>query len=102
MDATAAPTLVSYYPGWQFVAGAITAGNLVCSLFFLRFWRRTGDSLFVVFSLAFLLLAVNQGLVVLVGTVDDNTSLIYLLRLAAFALIILAIIRKNIGRGSSP
>jgi len=79
-----------------FFSGAITMGFVVCSVFFLRFWRRTRDSLFLVFSIAFLLLALNQALTTLLGLPFEERSWLYLLRLAAFVIIIAAIVRKNI------
>lgn len=80
-----------------FLSGAITAGFVVASVFFLSFWRRTRDSLFAAFGAAFLLLAANQALITLAGIPEEHRSWVYLLRLAAFALLIIAIIRKNIG-----
>lgn len=80
-----------------FLSGAITAGFIVASLFFFSFWRRTRDSLFAAFGAAFLLLAANQALITLAGIPEEHRSWVYLLRLAAFALLIFAIVRKNIG-----
>lgn len=80
-----------------FLSGAITAGFLIASLFFLSFWRRTRDSLFAAFAAAFLLLAGNQALIILAEIPEEHRSWVYLLRLAAFALLIVAIVRKNIG-----
>jgi hypothetical protein len=71
-------------------------GFLVAALFFLRFWWRTSDSLSAAFALAFLLFAVNQALITGIETSRDEKSLVYLLRLAGFALIIFAVIQKNI------
>lgn len=86
------PTLVGY------VAGAISAGFLAVALFFLKFWRRTGDSLFMAFAAAFVLLALNQAVPALADIPSENLSGVYLLRLAGFLLIIWAILRKNISR----
>jgi hypothetical protein len=82
-----------------FSAGALTLGFLAVGLFFLKFWRRTGDSLFLAFAVAFALLAANQAAPILLGIPSENQAYIYLLRLAAFLLIIWAILRKNLGRG---
>lgn len=82
----------------DFFSGMIAMGFAVCAVFFLRFWRRTRDSLFLVFSIAFLLLALNQALTTLLGLPLEERSWLYLLRLAAFLIIIIAIVRKNIGR----
>lgn len=80
---------------FEFLSGVIVMGFLVSGLFFLRFWRRTHDLLFVAFALAFWLLALNQILLVLVDIPYEERSWIYLLRLAAFTLIIVAVVRKN-------
>ena len=79
------------------LSGMIAMGYVVAGVLFLRFWRRTGDSLFAAFGAAFWLFAVNQGLVALLGLDGDERGWIYLLRLAGFSLIIAAILRKNVG-----
>lgn len=79
----------------EFFSGAIAMGFAVCAVFFLRFWRRTRDWLFLVFSIAFFLLALNQALTTLLGLPLEERSWLYLLRLAAFLMIIAAIVRKN-------
>lgn len=79
-----------------FISGMIAMGFVVCTVFFLRFWRRTRDSLFLVFAIAFFLLALNQALTTLLGLPLEERSWLYLLRLAAFLIIIAAIVRKNI------
>lgn len=82
-----------------FLSGLICMGYIVAALFFARFWRRTGDDLFAAFSAAFMLLAMNTALVVILDVPREEVGWIYLLRLAAFTLIIVAIVRKN-WRGS--
>jgi hypothetical protein len=84
---------------YEFTAGLITMGYLVAGLFFLRFWVRTREGLFVIFASAFWLLALNQALVAVAGVPREEHSWIYLLRLAAFTLIIVGIVAKNV-RGS--
>lgn len=81
-----------------FAAGALTLGWLAIGVFFLKFWRRTGDGLFLAFAVAFALLAINQAVPVLFGVPSEHQGYIYLLRLAAFLLIILAVLRKNLRR----
>ncbi|HYZ48227.1 MAG TPA: DUF5985 family protein [Sphingomonas sp.] len=78
-----------------FLSGAITFGFFVAGLFFLRFWRRTGDGLFLAFAAAFALLGINQALLIFSGIPVEERSPLYLLRLLAFLLIIGAIVRKN-------
>lgn len=79
----------------DFLAGAVTFGFVLAGLFFLRFWRRTGDGLFLAFAVAFWLLGLTQALLALTGIPVEERSWLYLFRLAAFALILAAIVRKN-------
>jgi len=83
--------MVSY----EFLAGLIAMGEMIAGLFFLRFWTRTRDTLFLAFAAAFWLLAANQTLLGLTDVVLEERSWIYLLRVAAFLLIIAAVIAKN-------
>lgn len=78
------------------LTGAQVAGFLVVALFYLRFWRRTRDSLFLAFACAFAVLALVQPLPMLLGLPDEGVSRLYLIRLAAFSLIIVAILFKNL------
>ena len=81
---------------FAFIGGLLTAGYAIAGVFFFSFWRRTRDSLFLVFGLAFWLMAANQALPVVLGIPSEEQSGVYLLRLAAFILIIAAILRKNL------
>jgi hypothetical protein len=91
-----------WYEAVDYVSGAITMGHAIAGLFFLRFWTRTRDGLFLAFACAFWLLALNQALVALAGIPREEQSWIYLIRLAAFTLIIIAIVRKNLRLGRAP
>ncbi len=85
-------------PFADFTSGAIAMGFAVCAAFFLRFWSRTKDGLFAVFAAAFLLLAINQALTSILGLPLEERSWLYLLRLAAFSMLIVAILWKNFRR----
>ena len=80
---------------YDFLSGAVAAGCFVCALFFLHFWRRTRDGLFLAFALAFVLLGIGQSILALANIPTEERGSIYLFRLVAFALIIVAIILKN-------
>ena len=80
-----------------FLAGAVSAGFLVAGLFFLRFWRRSRDGLFAAFAIAFWLLGLNQALLTFSNISAEERTWLFLLRLAAFVLILAAIWRKNAG-----
>ena len=79
----------------DFLSGAITAGFVVAGFFFLRFWKRTRDALFLAFAAAFLLLGLGQALLAFTNIPVEERSWLYLLRLAAFSLILVSIWKKN-------
>lgn len=83
-----------------FIYGMIVMGYALAGLFFLKFWRRSGDALFVKFAAAFWLLALNEVAVAVITNPLGEKSWPYLLRLAAFVLIAIAILQKNAGRRS--
>jgi uncharacterized membrane protein YeiB len=76
-------------------AGAIIMGYAVAAVFFLQFWPRTADNLFLAFAAAFLLLAATPLLTTLLQVPREEQSPFYLLRLLAFLTIIVAIIGKS-------
>lgn len=86
---SSAPSLV------LFVSGALCAGFAIAALFFLRFFVRTRDVFFAAFAVAFALMAGNQAVagVSHAGAGEDPRA--YLLRLAAFVVIIVAVLGKN-------
>ena len=80
---------------YDFLAGAVSFGFLVCGMLFLRFWRRTREELFLAFSLAFALLGLVQAVLALGNIPTEERGSLYLIRLAAFLIILIAIYRKN-------
>ncbi|HET9813196.1 MAG TPA: DUF5985 family protein [Sphingomicrobium sp.] len=80
---------------YDFLSGAVALAFLACSLFFLRFWRRTREELFLAFSLSFALLGIGQTVLALASIPTEERGSLYLIRLAAFLLILFAIYRKN-------
>ena len=80
----------------QFLLGAMCFGFMTVSLFFGRFFARTGDRLFAFMALAFAIMSVNQIALAVYGEASEFTSL-YLVRLSAFLLILLGIWDKNRG-----
>lgn len=82
----------------NFLTGAIMMGYAVAGLLFLRFWRETRDRLFAIFSVAFCLLAINRLAFIFTEEANEGRSYIYLIRLVAFVLILIAILDKNRSR----
>lgn len=79
----------------DFLSGAASMGFIVAGLCFLRFWYDTRDSLFASFAVAFWLLGFGQALLTLTNIPVEERSWLYLLRLAAFSLILASIGIKN-------
>lgn len=79
----------------DFLSGAVTFGFIIAALFFLRFWRSTGEQLFLAFAAAFSLLGFGQALLALGDVPVEERSWLYLFRLAAFGVILVAVLRKN-------
>ena len=75
------------------VGGAILLSAWAIALFFFRFWRKMHDPLFAYFAAAFFLLGVER--IVILATLTEVRPEIYLIRLTAFILILLAIYHKN-------
>ena len=86
---------------YDFLTGVITAGFLVAAVFFFRFWKTTRDWFFLVLGVAFVLFAANQLAVVVVRVPREEHSWIYLVRLAGFVLLIVAIVGKNVHHKAS-
>jgi hypothetical protein len=82
----------------DFLSGAVTLAYVIAAFYFLSFWQRTHDRLFVSFALAFALLALNQLAVFLIGAAEERGNYAYVLRVLGFALILVAIVDKNFGR----
>lgn len=79
----------------EFMMGAIAMGSAIAALFFLRFWRETGDRLFVMFSISFLLLGITRVGLLLSPDATEGETHWYWVRLVAFLLILVAIVDKN-------
>jgi hypothetical protein len=84
------------------LSGAISTASLVIALFFLRFWRNTGDRFFLYFSLSFLIEGLHRvHSAAASDAVGEDSPLHYLIRLLAYGLILWAILEKNLPRAKS-
>jgi hypothetical protein len=78
----------------SFLCGVLVALSLVIAAFFLRYWRVTTDRFFVFIAVAFIALALNWG--ALAGFArTEHTTYVFVLRLAAFSILIAGIVDKN-------
>jgi hypothetical protein len=79
----------------DFVDGASCLACAAIALFFLRFWRLSGDRLLGFFGLAFVMLAVNRIALAALDDSGEADAFVYVARAVAFALIVVAILDKN-------
>jgi uncharacterized membrane protein HdeD (DUF308 family) len=84
--------LVRFHP---FFMGIICTLAVIAALLFFRFYRKTADRLFLFFSAAFALMAINRVALQITNSPTESQPLLYLIRLLAFALILYAIVDKN-------
>jgi hypothetical protein len=75
--------------------GAIAMACLTIGVFFLRFWKDTGDRFFLFFAMSFLLEGFNRAALGLVANPNEDRPLFYFVRFLSFVLIIVAIAYKN-------
>lgn len=83
---------------YALLSGGIVLGCWAIGLFFLRFWRKTRDRLFLGFAVAFWMLAAERAVGVTLDLPRDEGAVTYAIRLAAFVTILFAIVDKNRGR----
>lgn len=71
-------------------------GSAVIALFFLRFWRTTGDRFFLYFASSFMVEAAHR-IYAAMATHDarEEDPLHYAIRLLAYMLILWAVLEKN-------
>ena len=83
------------------LTGSLAMASLVAALFFLRFWRQTLDSFFLLFAIAFGLDAASRFWLGLDHITNEAEPLYFIPRLVTFGLIIVAIVLKNRPDGRS-
>jgi uncharacterized membrane protein HdeD (DUF308 family) len=78
-----------------FLLGFIACASLAAGVFFLRFWRDTRDSFFLLFAVSFLIEGLNRVAVLGIARPNEGNTYHYLVRILSFALILVAIYNKN-------
>ena len=76
----------------QFLLGCVVMASLAVGLFFLRYFKATRDRLFLLFSVAFWLLALNWAIAAFDPTLQKYA---HVARFLAFFVIAVAVIDKN-------
>ena len=80
-----------------FLIGVIGTSSFTVGVLFLKYWRRTGDSLFLAFGAAFIIEAGDRIALLHMPNPNEANPRYYLVRLFVFLLILVGILRKNYG-----
>jgi uncharacterized protein DUF5985 len=82
-------------PLLQVLLGAVIMGDVIAALFFVRYWKITGDRFFLFFAASFLAIAVSRVVV------DEGIPPVgyepfgYMIRIVSYLFIIAGILYKN-------
>jgi hypothetical protein len=77
------------------LSGGIATASIIAAVFFLRFWRSSGDRFFLYFAASFFIEGVNRFVLYLAVGLQEEAPVYYLIRLVAYGLILVAIVAKN-------
>ena len=78
-----------------FLHGAVAMGCAIVAVCFVRGWRASADRLFVFFAVAFAILAADYVLLGLLTQASEWRLPVFVIRLAAFAVMLVGILDKN-------
>jgi hypothetical protein len=78
-----------------FLLGAIAMASLTLGLFFLRFWKDTGDRLFMFFAMSFLLEGLSRTALAFSYYRNEEQPFFYFVRFLSYVLILIGIVNKN-------
>jgi hypothetical protein len=81
-----------------FLLGAIAMASLIIGLFFLRFWKDTGDRFFLLFGSSFFVEGLNRAALGLTANPNEGLPFFYFVRFLSFVLILIAIGDKNLAK----
>lgn len=79
----------------EFLLGGTTVACLVAGLFFVRFWLSARDRFFLYFAASFCIEAVNRAAMAMDRAWNEASGPHFVVRLATYALIVVAIWDKN-------
>ncbi len=82
----------------QFLHGVLFLGYAVIALFFVRYWLRSHDRLFLFFAISFALMATHRVMLAILDVHNEVGTWVYWVRLLSYVLILYAIIDRNLRR----
>ena len=81
--------------------GAVIMGDMIAALFFVRYWKLTGDRFFLFFAGSFVAIAVSRMVVDEYIPPIGYEPIGYVIRILSYLFIIAGIVYKNRGRHTS-
>jgi hypothetical protein len=94
-------TSIEELPYGFHVVGCYIDGFTDRGLFFLRFWKDTGDRFFLFFAVSLLIEGVNYAALGFSNDPNEGRPFFYFVRFLWFLLILIAIVQKNMIKESS-
>ena len=79
----------------EYLWGMLTMATSMVAFFFLRYWRVSGERLFLFLAFAFVSLGASWIALAAIKPSYEHRQVVYLLRLLAFAAIMIGIADKN-------
>ncbi|HEY7097388.1 MAG TPA: DUF5985 family protein [Terriglobales bacterium] len=80
-----------------FLLGVIATASLTAGMFFLKFWKKTHDTVFLAFVVYFLTEGGIRVAHLFFAHPNEASPWIYVIRLMALMIILAAVFRKNYG-----
>ena len=80
----------------DFLQGGTMVAAFAIAVFFLRYWKDTGDRLFAAFAASFTLFGTSRIALHAMDAESETRVWVYVLRALAFVAIIAAVIDKNL------
>ncbi len=78
-----------------FLSGCAMLGAWVAGVHFFRFWLKSRDRLFFMFGVSFWLMSLERLVLAFTSPWREEYSYVYIIRLIAFLIIIIAVVDKN-------
>lgn len=78
-----------------FLLGVIATSSATAGMFFLRFWKKSHDRLFLAFATFFFVEAVNRIVLLFLERPNEGSPWVYVVRLFALVILLVAILEKN-------
>lgn len=79
----------------EYLWGMLTMATSMAAFFFLRYWHVSRERLFLFLSFAFVSLSASWIALAMIRPAYEHRQIVYLLRLLAFAVIMIGIADKN-------